>query len=113
MKKVLYISYDGMTDQLGQSQVLPYMVQLAKQGYEFTLISFEKKERYKAESQIIEKITREANIRWVPLWFTRKPPLLSKMYDIWQLNQKVRELQEKHKYDIVHCRSYVAAGAGL
>jgi glycosyltransferase involved in cell wall biosynthesis len=113
MKKVLYISYDGMTDQLGQSQVLPYLVQLASKGYEFTLVSFEKKERYNAESQIIEDIARSANINWVPLWFTRKPPLLSKMYDIWQLHSKVKELHRKHKFDLVHCRSYVAAGAGL
>ncbi len=30
---ILYISYDGMTDPLGQSQVLPYLKGLAKKGY--------------------------------------------------------------------------------
>ncbi len=29
-KKVLFISYDGMTDQLGQSQVIPYLKALTK-----------------------------------------------------------------------------------
>ena len=43
--KVLYISYDGMTDPLGQSQVLPYLEGLAKKNYAITLISFEKEER--------------------------------------------------------------------
>ena len=30
--RVLYISYDGMTDALGQSQVLPYLCGLAQRG---------------------------------------------------------------------------------
>ncbi len=30
--KVLYLSYDGMTDPLGQSQVIPYLVGLSKRG---------------------------------------------------------------------------------
>ena len=30
MAKILYISYDGMTDPLGQSQVIPYLVGLVK-----------------------------------------------------------------------------------
>lgn len=38
---VLYISYDGMTDPLGQSQVLPYLTGLSKSGYRFKLVPFE------------------------------------------------------------------------
>ena len=44
---VLYLSYDGMTDPLGQAQVIPYLQELSsKHGHTYTLISFEKKERY-------------------------------------------------------------------
>ena len=46
-KNVLYISYDGMTDPLGQSQVLPYISGLNKHGITFHLISFEKPARFK------------------------------------------------------------------
>ena len=111
--KVLYISYDGMTDPLGQSQVLPYIIELSKQGYQFTILSFEKRARYNAERNIIEKIAEEASIRWVPLFFTSRPPILSKMYDRWQLMRKAFRLQRQEKFDIVHCRSYIAAEAGL
>jgi len=31
-KQALYLSYDGMTDPLGQSQVLPYIIGLQKKG---------------------------------------------------------------------------------
>jgi glycosyltransferase involved in cell wall biosynthesis len=102
-----------MTDPLGQSQVLPYLIELSKQGYRFTLLSFEKKERYEKEKAIIEKITNEASIQWVPLFFTSRPPILSKMYDRWKLLRKAKQLQRKEKFDIVHCRSYIAAEGGL
>ena len=35
-KKILYVSYDGMTDPLGQSQVIPYLRELTKLGYDCT-----------------------------------------------------------------------------
>lgn len=112
-RKVLYISYDGMTDPLGQSQVLPYIIALSKKGYRFTLLSFEKKKRFESERGIIEKIAKENSIEWVPLFFTSKPPVLSKIYDRWKLMRTAFKLQRKNKFDIVHCRSYIAAEAGL
>src|SRR5205814_6316570 len=36
---VLYISYNGMLDPLGQSQVIPYLKELSKLGVRFTLLS--------------------------------------------------------------------------
>jgi glycosyltransferase involved in cell wall biosynthesis len=112
-RKVLYISYDGMTDPLGQSQVLPYIIELSKLGYRFTILSFEKKKRYAAEKKIIEKITKEFSIKWAPLFFTSRPPILSKIYDRWQLKRKAFQLHRQEKFDMVHCRSYIASEAGL
>ncbi len=112
-KKVLFISYDGMTDPLGQSQVLPYLIELSKQGYSITILSFEKKRRYAMEKSIIENITKQASIQWVPLFFTSKPPIASKMYDRWQMMRKAKQLHRREKFDIIHCRSYIAAEAGL
>jgi hypothetical protein len=40
-----------MTDPLGQSQVLPYLCKLAAEGFEFTLLSFEKKNDMKNHDQ--------------------------------------------------------------
>ena len=102
-----------MTDPLGQSQVLPYIIELTKKGYCFTLLSFEKKEKYWSEKNIIEKITRENSINWVPLFFTAKPPVLSKMFDRWRMLRKASQMHRKEKFDVIHCRSYVSAEAGL
>jgi glycosyltransferase involved in cell wall biosynthesis len=111
--RVLYLSYDGLTDPLGQSQVLPYLQKLSERGYRFTVLSFEKKERFAKEASLIRSITQAANIEWVPLSFSANPPLLSKMYDRYRMWKTALRLQKKNNYDLVHCRSYVAAEAGL
>src|SRR5688572_2224646 len=94
-KSVLFISYDGMTDPLGQSQVLPYLAGLSKLGYQFTLLSCEKPERYTKYRIIIEEISRENNIDWQPISFTAKPPVLAKYYDIYRLKQKAVALHRQ------------------
>jgi glycosyltransferase involved in cell wall biosynthesis len=113
LKKVLYISYDGLTDPLGQSQILPYLKGLTKHGFEFTILSFEKKARYEKEKDIVNSIITEAGIRWVPLSFTAKPPVLAKIYDRFRIWEKAKSLHQKEQFDLVHCRSYVAAEVGL
>ncbi len=113
MKKILYISYDGMTDQLGQSQVIPYLKELTKLGYQFTLLSMEKKNRLTSTGPLIEKQLKEAGIAWETLTFTTRPPIISKIYDQHRLNRKAAALHRKNNFDLVHCRSYVSAEAGL
>ncbi len=112
-KNILYVTYDGMTDPLGQSQVLPYLIGLTKYGYKFTILSFEKKDRYTKYRHIIEKITATAGIKWEPLSFTTKPPVLSKYYDMVRMKKKLLQLYKLHPFDMIHCRSYLAANLGL
>lgn len=112
-KKVLYITYDGLTDPLGQSQVLPYLKHLTKQGFHFTILSFEKKMRFAKEAHVVQEIVDAVGIQWVPLTFTAKPPVLSKMYDRYRMEQKALSLHQQKGFDLVHCRSYIAAEVGL
>ena len=42
MQTCLYVTYDGLLDPLGQSQILPYIKNLNKNGYKFIIISYEK-----------------------------------------------------------------------
>lgn len=110
---ILYITYDGLTDPLGQSQILPYLKGLAGHGYRFTVLSFEKKERYQKNRALLEGLTAESGIHWVPLTFTEKPPLLSKFYDALRMRRKAASLHKQHAFGMVHCRSYIAADVGL
>ena len=85
-----------MTDPLGQSQVLPYLCGLSKKGFEFDLISFEKPDKYSLHSALIERICKENNITWHPQKYTKKPPVLSTIYDLLKMKRLANELHQ-HK----------------
>jgi glycosyltransferase involved in cell wall biosynthesis len=111
-KEVAFLSYDGMTDPLGQSQVLPYLCGLSKVGYAITLFSFEKEERYESVRPVIEAICKEANIDWRPMHYTKRPPVLSTVYDLLRLNREVKRLHKEKHFELLHCRSYLTALIG-
>ena len=111
-KQVLYISYDGMTDPLGQSQVIPYLAGLSKEGYSITLLSCEKRERFRVQGAAIAAIMQQHGIRLEHVFFTSFPPILSKYYDLGKLRNKAVQLHREVGFSMVHCRSYVAADVG-
>ncbi len=102
-----------MTDPLGQSQVLPYMRELSKQGYAFHLISFEKPDRFQQHKNQIQKMCDEAGITWHPIPYTKRPPVVSTVFDISKMRNKAMKLHRKYRFKMVHCRSYLAALVGL
>lgn len=110
---MLYLSYDGMTDPLGQSQVIPYLTGLSGAGHRFTILSFEKEKRYKESGNEIKNLLGKNKIEWVPALYTKNPPVLSTLFDSWKMKKLAGILFEKNKYDAVHCRSYIAALSGL
>jgi len=112
-KHVLYISYDGLTDPLGQSQILPYVIGLVKKGYHFDIISFEKPARFEQHKNYIQEICTTHNIHWHPLIYTKRPPILSTVLDIMRMRKKAKVLHKENTFSIVHCRSYLSALVGL
>ncbi len=113
VKNVLYLSYDGMTDPLGQSQVLPYLKGLTKEGYRFHLISFEKPDKFAQHEAHIRSICEAHNISWHPQTYTKNPPLFSTLWDVNKMKRKASALHQTEKFDIIHCRSYLSALVGM
>ena len=112
-RRVLYISYDGMTDNLGQSQVIPYLKGLSELGYSFTLLSCEKPENYTNNKTLIQELLNESKIEWIPLMYHKSPPILSTAFDLYKIQTKAISLYNELKFDIVHCRSYLPSLVGL
>lgn len=102
-----------MTDPLGQSQVLPYLKGLSKLGYEFHLISYEKSERFVKHKKLIQQLCDEDNIHWHPQYYASASGLKSTLRQVRKLQKVAIYLHEKHHFEIVHCRSYISALAGL
>jgi glycosyltransferase involved in cell wall biosynthesis len=113
MRNVLYISYDGMTDPLGQSQVIPYLQGLSAKGYSITLISCEKPDRFISSGDGINKILASSGISWHPVTYSLLPSIVAKQLTLFALKRKAIHCCKKNKFSIVHCRSYMASLIGL
>lgn len=111
--KILYVSYDGMTDALGRSQVIPYLIGLSAKGHTIHIISCEKSKIPREETLEVEQILKENGISWSPLPFSTRPPWISKILDVLKIKNLSRKLHLRENFDVVHCRSYIAALAGL
>lgn len=113
MKRILYISYDGMTDALGEGQVINYLIGLRAYNYEFDILSFEKPEKFATQKNHIDALLKTHEIGWFPQVFHSEPPIISKVYDKIRLSGQAIKLYKKHKYDLIHCRGYMGAEVGL
>jgi glycosyltransferase involved in cell wall biosynthesis len=112
-KNILFISYDGMTDPLGQSQVIPYLTGLTKEGYSFTILSCDKPHKYKAHKTEIEELVKKIPINWFSIPYHKKPPVLSSVYDYFRLLQKAKQLHAQYSFDMMHTRSGIPQIVGL
>ncbi|MEO6671535.1 MAG: glycosyltransferase [Ferruginibacter sp.] len=103
-KKILFISYDGMTDPLGQSQVIPYLIGLSKFGYQFTILSCDKPDHFSANKEYVEGLLKGFYVEWVSIPYHKNPPVISSVYDYLRLKQAAKTLHKKRNYDMVHTR---------
>lgn len=110
---LLYISYDGMTDPLGQSQVLPYLTGLADRGHRITLLSLEKPALFTRHRRAVEEICRTAGIAWHPLPYRDRPPILSAWANVRRLGRAAQALHRRKPFAFTHCRSDLAGMVGL
>lgn len=107
---VIYISYDGMLEPLGQSQVISYLEKLSS-DYSIRLISFEKKEdRINADRiKVVQQRLDKASIKWTPLKYHKRPSALATAWDILIGMIVVLWFSLMGKVSILHVRSYVPA----
>jgi len=111
---VLYVSYDGILEPLGQSQVLSYLEGLSNERI-IHLISFEKLSDKKNQflyNQVSERI-KKANIHWHPLIYHKRPTALATLWDVLNATILGFWLVLRYRLRIVHARSYVPSITAL
>ncbi|GGD31818.1 glycosyltransferase [Aureimonas glaciei] len=110
MGRVLYVSYDGMLEPLGQSQVLGYLEPLAA-THAIHLVSFEKARdrRDPVRMQAMRDRLAATGVRWTPLRYHKSPSALATAFDIAVGQIVVLALALRHRSQILHARSYVPA----
>ena len=101
--QILYICPDGIMDDLGQTQVLPYIFGLNKKGYKFIIFSFERSDRKREEFIKQDYILKQKNIKWYSLPFY--PEKFNRFLRLFFGVFKLISINRKHKIDFVHIRS--------
>ncbi|CAA0090421.1 Uncharacterised protein [Halioglobus japonicus] len=111
---ILYISYTGLLDPLGQSQVLQYVLGLAP-DYRMTLLTFEKPAALKDSARLsaLALQCREAGVDWHYLQYHHRPNMPATFYDVVMGVRRGRQLARSADVSVVHCRSYLAGLMGL
>ena len=108
--KALYVSYDGVLDPLGASQIVPYVVGLARRGVAMSLISFEKHRMVRGEEGTTAARSRLAahGVAWSPLRYHRRPRLVASLWDVVKGSHAITSEAHRLRPDVVHCRGDMA-----
>ncbi len=109
---VLFISYDGLLDPLGGSQILPYLHSIRQHPRPLHILSYEKPARFKAGGELLKAELASSGIGWTPLSFTTHFGKLGKLWDLSRMYEVALYLQLKHRFGVIHCRSYQAMQVG-
>ncbi|MCC7418288.1 MAG: glycosyltransferase [Acidobacteria bacterium] len=113
-RRVLYVSYDGALEPLGESQVVAYLEHLAA-GADVTLLSFEKPADLAQTDRLaaMHARLRRAGVHWLPARYHRRPPVLSTALDVLAGCRAARRWARAGRGEglagIVHARGYVPA----
>ncbi|HIF35252.1 MAG TPA: glycosyltransferase, partial [Candidatus Thioglobus sp.] len=114
MARVLYITYDGLMEPLGMSQVWQYLKVLSKNN-NITIISFEKsadlldKDRLSCLCNEVDSY----GVSWRRLKYHKTPSIMATAYDIVRGILLGVFIVKKSKIEIIHARSYVPALVAL
>lgn len=118
MVRSLYISYNSITEPIVQSQVIPYLRELSKNGIKFYLLTFEKEKvtddkRSEINKYLKREFHNDANLEWFHLRYHKRPTLPATVFDVTVGTFYSLYLILKNKIKIVHSRAIVAALLGF
>jgi glycosyltransferase involved in cell wall biosynthesis len=113
---ILYITYDGLLDPLGGSQILPYIYGIATHSGPIHILSFEKPNRFHLGKDKLALDFLSKNISWHPLIFSTNIGYLgviNKIRDFLKMYVHAWIIAKKYRIQIVHARSHVASWVAL
>jgi glycosyltransferase involved in cell wall biosynthesis len=116
-KKALYISYNGLLEPILPSQTMPYLKILAKNGFEFILLTFEKPRDLKRTGRkglrrMREELRREG-IQWRWLIYHKYPAKISTFLDILAGFAVSLYLVTTKNIKVIHLRGITPGTIGL
>ena len=113
MKRLLYLSVDGLLEPLGFSQVVRVIEGLAARGWRYDVISLEKRKDLTDPVRVhaVETRLAKAHIRWTRLEWNEAGGASAAASNLGALTSTALRRVRQGGLDALHARSYVAATA--
>ncbi len=108
--KSLYICYFGLREPLVQTQVLPYLRELARGGVEVSLLTFERNQKQSWKPEEVERWRARLEhdrIRWFSLPYHKRPSAPGTLYDIAAGARFAARLARREGIRVLHARAHV------
>ena len=112
----LYLCYFGISEPLVQTQVLPYLRQLAAKGINVSLLTFEPQLSSRwSKQRLAEKGSQLAaeGIRWFHLPYHKQPTVPATFYDVIVGAWTVARLVRRCHIDVLHARGQIPMAMAL
>jgi glycosyltransferase involved in cell wall biosynthesis len=109
MPKALYICYFGLREPLVQTQVLPYLREIVKDGVEMHLLTFEPENWSSEDAHAEVRSLAGQGITWHRRRYHKWPSVPATLYDILVGTLTVRSLTKRFGFDILHARVHLPA----
>jgi glycosyltransferase involved in cell wall biosynthesis len=113
MKRLLYLSVDGLLEPLGFSQVVRVIEGVAARGWRYEVISLEKQKDLANQARVrdVELRLAKAHIRWTRLEWNEAGGASAAASNLSVLTSSALRRVRQGGVDALHARSYVAAAA--
>jgi glycosyltransferase involved in cell wall biosynthesis len=112
----LYLCYFGLREPLVQTQVVPYLRQLAAANIKVNLLTFEPRlSELWSKDELAderEKLALE-NIRWVCLPYHKRPTLPATLYDVMAGARFAARMVRREGINVLHARAHVPMAMAL
>jgi glycosyltransferase involved in cell wall biosynthesis len=111
----LYLCYFGLREPLVQTQVLPYLRELTRDGIQVTLLTFEPNRRRAWTREAVADWTQRLaaeGIHWRSLPYHKRPSLPATVFDILVGGWVASRIARRERVDVLHGRSHIGAAIG-
>lgn len=108
-KNILYLSYDGLTDQLADSQILPYL-DILNNFFNVFILTCEKRENSSKIPKIKNDLEKKS-MKYFYLKFSKKFLILTlfRIYDSIKIFFYLIIILKKNKIELIHARGHIPA----
>jgi glycosyltransferase involved in cell wall biosynthesis len=102
---ILYITFDGVTDHIGRSQVAPYVLGLARLGFKIHILSAEKSGREELVGRY-RRLFEDAAIGWTRVDYSNRPQVVGQALTVFRMRRSARRIAQAERVRLMHCRCF-------